>query len=119
MFHHHNPIDRVVQENITEADFACPFRSNESESEIHFRLLCPTYNELRGKSIPRKYCSYPLLFTLRCCLLSRTGLCNADFLRSYIKHLIFEMHFIFVRTDAVLLKVYIFYQLLDCVYRPS
>ena len=37
-----------------EADLACPFCNNEIESEIHFTLSCPLYNDLRDKYTPRK-----------------------------------------------------------------
>ena len=48
----------------TEADLACPFCNNEIESEIHFILSCPMYNDLRDKYIPRKYVRCPSLFKL-------------------------------------------------------
>ena len=48
----------------TEVDLACPFCNNEIESEIHFILSCPMYNDLRDKYIPRKYVRCPSLFKL-------------------------------------------------------
>ena len=48
----------------TVADLACPFCNYEIESEIHFILSCPMYNDLRDKYIPRKYVRCPSLFKL-------------------------------------------------------
>ena len=47
-----------------EADLACPFCNHEIESEIHFILSCPMYNELSDKYIPRKYVRCLSLFKL-------------------------------------------------------
>ena len=47
-----------------EADLACPFCNYETESEVHFILSCPMYNDLRDKYIPRKYVRCPSLFKL-------------------------------------------------------
>ena len=43
---------------------SCPFCRNVDESEIHFMLVCPTYDALRAKHLPVKYFKYPSAFRL-------------------------------------------------------
>ena len=50
--------------NSSTSKFACPFCSDERESEIHFVLKCPAYDEIRAQYIPRKYYNCPTLFKL-------------------------------------------------------
>ena len=40
------------------------FCNHEIESEIHFILSCPMYDDLRDKYIPRRYVRCPSLFKL-------------------------------------------------------
>ena len=34
---------------------------NQIENEYHFLLVCPFYNELRTKFLPRYYCVWPTI----------------------------------------------------------
>ena len=50
--------------NTTQAHLACPFCRNDTETEMHFILICPKYNEIRELYIPKKYCNCPSSFKL-------------------------------------------------------
>ena len=42
-----------------QKDFACPFCKDVEESELHFALVCPAYDELRYYYIPHKFFRCP------------------------------------------------------------
>ena len=48
----------------TQADLACPFCRNDTETEMHFILICPRYKEIRELYIPKKYYNCPSSFKL-------------------------------------------------------
>jgi hypothetical protein len=50
--------------NITEADLTCLFCRYETETEVHFILTCPRYEEIRELYIPKKYYNCPSSFKL-------------------------------------------------------
>jgi hypothetical protein len=47
-----------------ERDINCPFCPDKPESEYHFLLVCPKYNDLRNEFIPAKYYRSPSLFKM-------------------------------------------------------
>jgi hypothetical protein len=48
----------------TAENFDCPFCKDSIESEFHFILTCPMYDELRRTYIAEKYHRFPNFFTL-------------------------------------------------------
>ena len=48
----------------TETDMLCPACLNDTESEVHFVLVCPCYDEIRNYYIAEKYYRHPSLFKL-------------------------------------------------------
>ena len=49
---------------LREVDLACPFCKFQRETEVHFVLKCPKYDNLRYQYIPAKYYNNPCLFKL-------------------------------------------------------
>ena len=45
-------------------DFGCPFCKDQIESEIHFVLVCPAYDELRSYYLPHNFFRNPCLHKL-------------------------------------------------------
>eukprot|EP00745_Piridium_sociabile_P024605 TRINITY_DN39019_c0_g1_i2.p1 TRINITY_DN39019_c0_g1~~TRINITY_DN39019_c0_g1_i2.p1 ORF type:complete len:107 (-),score=0.38 TRINITY_DN39019_c0_g1_i2:22-342(-) len=43
-------------------DSSCPFCTHVPETEVHFLLQCPKYDDLRKELIPPKYHKHPSLF---------------------------------------------------------
>ena len=76
-----------------EADLACPFCNHETESEIHFILSCPMYNDLRDRYIPRRYVRCPSLFKLSMLFASETSISNSDSLLFYTRLLMYAIPF--------------------------
>ena len=56
--------------NVTDRDLMCPFCKESEENEVHFKLTCPAYYNLRLRFIEKKYYNQPCLF--RFCLLMST-----------------------------------------------
>ena len=50
--------------NLSDDDLLCPFCVSAMETETHFLLKCPLYNQLRERYIPSKYYRQPSLFKL-------------------------------------------------------
>ena len=50
--------------NIPTINMNCPFCPDVRETEIHFLLICPKYQELRERYIPRKFWIRPSSFAL-------------------------------------------------------
>ncbi len=48
----------------TQADLACPFCRYDTETEMHFILICPRYKEIPELYIPKKYYNCPSSFKL-------------------------------------------------------
>lgn len=58
--------------NGTVDDFACPACGYEVESEIHFILVCPAYDDIRNQFIAQKYFNCPSQFKLTMLLASES-----------------------------------------------
>ena len=56
----------------------CPFCKSLRETEIHFLLVCPVYNELRTKLIPQKFYKSPTSFTMAILLASPMSTLNKN-----------------------------------------
>ena len=70
--------------NPSMADLACPFCIDIVESEIHFILTCPVYNDLRELYINEKYSRRPSLFRLAV-LLASEDMCTLVNLGKYLQ----------------------------------
>lgn len=54
----------------TNVDLSCPFCQHVDESEVHFVLVCPKYQDIRDDYLPRKFYANPNLHRLSILLAS-------------------------------------------------
>ena len=100
------------RKDVTPVDYFCPFCVGNTETEVHFILLCPKYAEIREQYIPWKYFNCPSSFKLALLLATTSKfllICLATYLMKAFtvrNAWIFSVHWLWRYVSKCMLCMY-------------